>query len=80
MKRMPTDVYLEKARNLTKQEAEHLFARMGGKLERRVENRKLSPLDAAAIQLEIEEEALIEWRKQWGEITEREITKSRKKD
>lgn len=72
MKRMPAKEYLEKAKLLTKEEAEHLFARMRGKLERRLENNKLDPLEAAAIQLELEAEQLKEWRDRWAEISARE--------
>jgi hypothetical protein len=45
---------------------------MRGKLERRLENRQLDPIEAAAIQLEFEDEQLMEWRRRWSEISERE--------
>ena len=72
MKRMPTDAYLEKAKLLTKDEAERLFARMRGRLERRLENKKLDPLAAAALQLEFEDEQIQEWRERWVELSNRE--------
>jgi hypothetical protein len=41
-------------------------------MERRLENRTLDPLVAAAIQLELEDEQLTEWRERWAEISARE--------
>ncbi|MBI4984245.1 MAG: hypothetical protein HZC24_02560 [Rhodocyclales bacterium] len=80
MKKVPAEEYLEKAKRLTKEEAEQLFARMRGKLERRLENSKLSPLEAAALQLELEAEQLREWRERWAEISDREKKARKKKD
>jgi len=67
-KRTPNEKYLEKAKKLTKNQSEHLYSRMGGKLGRRLEDRMLEPLEALAIQLEIEDEALAEWRERFAEI------------
>ena len=75
MKRIPSVEYLEKAKLLTKAEAEHLLARMRGKLNRRLEYRTVTPLEAVALQLELEDEKLQEWRERWAEITERENQK-----
>jgi hypothetical protein len=41
---------------------------MGGKLGRRFEDQKLSAQEALAIQLEIEDENLHEWRERFAEI------------
>jgi hypothetical protein len=41
---------------------------MGGKLTRRLEDKRLSPLEVVALQLELEDEQLEEWRKKIGEI------------
>lgn len=71
MKLVPEDEYVEKAKRLSRDEAEHLFSRMKGKLARRLEDRKLAPLDAVAIQLEIEDEQLKEWRMRLAEIRQR---------
>jgi hypothetical protein len=60
--------YLEKAMRLSKEDAEHLFSRMRGKLTRRLEDKKLPPLEAIAIQLELEDEALKVWRERLSEI------------
>ena len=75
MKKIPTEEYLLKAKKLTKLEAERLFSRMGGKLGRRVDDSKLVPLDALAIQLEIEDEKLKEWRQRCFEIKARDYKK-----
>lgn len=68
MKRTPNEEYLEKARQLGQEETERLLSRARGKLTRRLEDQKLSPLEVVAIQLEIEDEDLNEWREKWDEI------------
>ena len=70
-KRIPKEEYLLKAKKLTKVEKERLFSRMGGKLGRRLEDEKLAPLDALAVQLEIEDEDLKEWREKFAEVKSR---------
>ena len=71
MRMVPEDEYIEKAKRLSRDEAEHEFSRMKGKLARRLEDRKLTPLDAVAIQLEIEDEQLKEWHMRLAEIRQR---------
>jgi len=68
MKKTPNEAYLEKARLLSKEETERLLSRTRNKLTRRLEDQKLSELEVVAIQLEIEDEALNEWREKWDEI------------
>ena len=63
--------YLEMAKRLSREEAERLFSRMRGKLLRRLDDRKLLPLDAIARQLKLEDEELNEWRAKLAEIRER---------
>ena len=77
MKKNPSDEYLEKAKLLSKEDAEHLLARMRGKLNRRIEDRKVDPLVAVALQLELEDEKLAEWRTRWAEITAHEEKKKK---
>lgn len=60
--------YLEKAKLLTDEDAERLLSRMGKKLPRRLLKEKLSKEEALAIQLEIEDEQLEEWREKMNEI------------
>lgn len=78
MRRVVADEYLEKAKRLSKEEAEQVFSRMRHKLMRRVEDKETSPLVAVALQLEKEDEDLKEWRERWAEITAREKKKKDK--
>lgn len=78
MKRIADDEYLEKAKRLSKDEAERLFSRMGEKLTHRLKSKIVSPLEAVAIQLEKEEEQLAEWRERWAEISAGERKKKEK--
>lgn len=64
----PDEEYLEKAKKLTEQEAERVLSRMEGKLPKRFLKDKLSKEEALAIQLELEDEQLQEWREKMLEI------------
>ena len=68
MRKTPSDEYLEKAKNLSKEETERLLSRTRSKLVRRMENEEITTLEVLAIQLEIEDEDLNEWRKKMAEI------------
>ena len=59
----PSKEYLEKAKALTRKDAERMFSRMRGKFTRRLEDKKYTPVDAIALQLQFEDEQLVEWRK-----------------
>lgn len=72
--------YLDKAAALSMEEAERMFARMHGKLARKFEREKIPSLEAVALQLQIEDEELQEWRQRWAELGEREAARGRKKD
>lgn len=65
---VPPEEYLEKAKLLTREDAERLQARMRGKFSRRLEDRKLSPIEAIALQLQFEDEELAEWREKIATI------------
>lgn len=54
--------YLAKVQKLSSEEQERLLSRMAGKLPRRLEKDKLSREEAMAIQMELEDEQLQEWR------------------
>ena len=75
MKKTPAEEYLEKAKLLTKEETERLLSRMRAKLMRRLEDKNLSTLEVMAIQLEIEDKELNEWREKMAEIEKK--TKSK---
>jgi hypothetical protein len=64
--------YLAKVQSLSKLEAERLLSRMAGKLPRRLEKDKLSREEALAIQLELEDEQLQQWRKMMRILNKRE--------
>lgn len=66
--RKPGEAYLEKARKLKKDDIERLLARARKKLTRRLEDLEMSVHEVVAIQLEIEDEELTEWRARWAEI------------
>jgi hypothetical protein len=69
--------YLEKAAALSREDAERLFSRMRGKLARRLENEKIDSLEAIALQLQLEDEDLTEWRERWEEISQREAKRAK---
>ncbi|MDP2152524.1 MAG: hypothetical protein Q8J66_02555 [Methylotenera sp.] len=75
-----SDAYIEKAKNLTQEESERLQSRMRGKLTRRLEDQKLDTIEALAIQLELDDEQLQEWRDRMQEVSKKDkATKSDKK-
>ncbi len=75
MPRSPSEAYLEKAGKLGKAETERLLSRSRNKLMRRLLDKKLTTLEAVAIQMEIEDEELAEWRERMAEIKQREQDK-----
>lgn len=72
MAKMCKPEYLEKVNLLTGEETERLLSRMRGKLPRRLEKDKLSREEALAIQLELEDEQLQEWRNMMAILKEQE--------
>ncbi|MGO9445889.1 MAG: hypothetical protein ACLPXB_14075 [Thiobacillaceae bacterium] len=71
MRKVPNEEYLEKAKLLSREERERLLSRTRTKLARRLEDKKLSALEVVAIQLEIEDDELQEWRKKMAEMRKR---------
>ncbi len=57
-----TQSYLEKVKLLSLDDQERLLSRMTGKLPKRLQKDKLTKEEAIAIQLELEDEQLQEWR------------------
>ncbi len=72
--------YLAKVKRLTKEETERLLSRMGAKLDRRLEKRKVTQPEALARQLQLEDEQLQEWRKMMRILKEKEEAKEAKKE
>jgi hypothetical protein len=58
----PTKEYLERAKSLSKRDVELLMSRMGGKLTRRLEDKRLSAIEVLALQLELEDDQLLNRR------------------
>jgi hypothetical protein len=75
----PNEAYLEKAKLLSEEETEYVLSRMAGKLPRRLQKDKLSELEAVAIQLELEDEQLHEWREKMQTIKDKEKDKTKPK-
>ena len=78
--KVPSDEYLAKASRLSVKESEKMLSRMTGKLPRRLEKDKLTQLEALAIQLELEDEMLKEWRERVAEIRARHAAEAAEKD
>lgn len=70
--------YIEKAKSLSYDDQQRILSRMSGKLPKRLIKDKLSVDEAIAIQLEIEEEQLQEWRKNWDKIRKQEVKTAQK--
>lgn len=66
--KVPAQDYQDKAKLLSVEDAERLLSRMSGKLPRRLDKDKLSREDALALQLELEDEHLDEWREKMDKI------------
>jgi len=67
-KKIASEDFKNKAKLLNPEEADRLLSRMSGKLPKRLHNDKLSREDALALQLELEEEHLNEWREKMAKI------------
>ena len=61
--KLPTLEYLEKVSSLSNEERERLSSRMRGKLPKRLDTEKISIEEALALQMELDDEQLEEWRK-----------------
>ncbi|MEQ1916973.1 MAG: hypothetical protein ABL856_09645 [Gallionella sp.] len=79
MSKIITPAYLAKVKLLNMEEQERLLSRMSGKLPRRLEKDKLTREEALAIQLELEDEQLADWRKNMQEIKAKEELKASEK-
>lgn len=71
--------YLAKVQKLSAEEAERLLSRMTGKLPRRLEKDKLSREEAMALQMELEDEQLQEWRNVMANVKKKEEAKKKAK-
>jgi hypothetical protein len=64
----PSKEYLEKAKGMSGEDAERFMVGVRGRFGRRKEDKKLSKIEALALQLELEDEALAEWREKMLDI------------
>lgn len=78
MAKSPSDEYLEKASKLPKIQIDRLLSRSRNKLMRRMLDKELTALEAAAIQMQLEDEDLAEWRARMAEIQQKEAEKAAK--
>jgi hypothetical protein len=67
---LASEEYLKKAKSLNKGEADRLFSKMRGNPLGKLENEYFNPLESLAIQLELEDQQLSEWRKNMYAIRE----------
>lgn len=72
--------YIIKAKNLSEEDRERVLSRMGGKLPKRLQKEKLTAEEAIAIQLELEDEQLQEWRANMAVIQEKAAKAKAKAD
>ena len=63
--------YVAKAKKLSQEDRDRVLSRMGGKLPKRLQKEKLTVEEAIAIQLELEDEQLQEWRANMAAIQEK---------
>lgn len=69
--------YNSKAKKLSGEERERVLSRMAGKLPKRLAKEKLTENEAIAIQLELEDAQLQEWREKVSTIRAKENKKSK---
>lgn len=80
MPKISNPLYAEKVKKLSKIESERLLSRMSGKLPRRLEKDKLSRDEALALQMELEDEQLQEWRKMMATLNKKAESKDKPKE
>lgn len=72
--------YLAKAQQLSEEEQERVLSRMAGKLPKRLQKDKVTREEALAIQLELEDEQLQEWRERMHALKAKEKSDKEKSD
>jgi hypothetical protein len=78
MKYLVKEDYLAKAKTLPEPEQERILSRMTGKLPKRLDKDKLTREEAIAIQMEIEDDQLNEWRQRMHELQAKAVAKAEK--
>jgi hypothetical protein len=72
--RKPIEEFIKLAESMNETASERILSRMTDKLPKRLRKEKLTNVEAIAIQLELEDELLQEWRKNFVEIKTRAET------
>jgi len=75
----PSEAFIKLAETLDDNDAEKVLSRMTGKLPKRFLKEKLTKTEAVAVQLELEDELLQEWRNNFAEAKAREEKKQKNK-
>jgi hypothetical protein len=75
----PSEAFIKQAESLDEASVEKVLARMTGKLPKRFLKEKLTKNEAIAIQLELEDELLQEWRENFARAQARAEKKSKNK-
>jgi hypothetical protein len=75
----PSEEFIKLAEGLDEASAEKVLSRMSGKLPKRFIKEKLTKNEAIAIQLELEDELLQEWRENFAKAQVRAEKKSKGK-
>jgi hypothetical protein len=75
----PSDAFIKLAEGLDEASVEKVLSRMTGKLPKRFLKEKLTKSEAIAIQLELEDELLQEWRENFARAQLRADKKSKNK-
>jgi hypothetical protein len=75
----PSEEFVKLAEALDEANAEKVLSRMSGKLPKRFIKEKLTKTEAIAIQLELEDELLQDWRENFAKIQARAEKKEKDK-
>jgi hypothetical protein len=75
----PSEAFIKQAEELDEASAEKVLSRMTGKLPKRFIKEKLTKNEAIAIQLELEDELLQEWRENFEKAQVRAEKRSKDK-
>lgn len=70
--------FIKLAEKLDEESAEKVLSRMTGKLPKRFIKEKLTKVEAIALQLELEDELLQDWRKNFAKVNSSDEKKKKK--
>jgi hypothetical protein len=70
--------FIKLAETLDEESAERILSRMTGKLPKRLIKEKLTKVEAIALQLELEDELLQDWRKNFAKVNSSDDKKKKK--